>query len=426
MLFPMSRSTSKVLDEIDRAREEIVEFASDLIKIPTVNPPGECYREAARSLGDRLARFGFQVDYPEAKIDPESDARNPRVNVVGLLAGAESRPLLHLNGHLDVVPPGEGWSVDPFSGMVRDGKLYGRGSSDMKAGIAAAVYAVEAIRRAGIPLRGSVEVSGTVDEETGGFAGVAFLCEQGRIRRGRTDYVIIPEPLDVDRICVGHRGAYWFKVTAHGKIAHGSMPFLGASAIERMGFFLELCRRELIPELRTRTTGTPVVPEGARHATLNVNSILGGQAGVARESPCVADRCEAVFDRRFLREEGFEATRAEIARYVARAAREMDAPESLDLRDLMVVQPVETPKGSPVVRALEAAIENVLGKPPAIVASPGTYDHKHVARIAGIEDCVAYGPGILELAHQVDEYCRVSDLVHATKVLAVAALELVG
>jgi succinyl-diaminopimelate desuccinylase len=422
MLSSMSSRDSKVLDEIDRSRDEIVEFASELIRIPTVNPPGECYREAARLLGERLAGFGFTVDYPEA----EADSDPPRPNVIGLLRGEESRPLLHLNGHLDVVPPGEGWSVDPFGGIVRDGRIYGRGASDMKAGIAAAVYAVEAIRRAGVSLRGSVEVSGTVDEETGGFAGVAHLCEQGRIRKGRTDYVIIPEPLDFDRICIGHRGAYWFKVTAHGKIAHGSMPFLGASAIERMGSFLELCRRELVPELRKRSTETPVVPEGARHATLNVNSILGGQAGVARESPCVADRCEAVFDRRFLREEGFEATRAEIERYLARATKELEAPESLDLQDLMVVHPVETPRDSPVVRALDGAIRRVLDRAPALVASPGTYDHKHVARIAGIEDCVAYGPGILELAHQVDEYCRVSDLVSATKVLAVATLELVG
>ena len=93
-------------------------------------------------------------------------------------------------------------------------------------------------------------MSGTVDEESGGFAGAAFLCETGRLTRDRVDYVIIPEPLGVDRICVGHRGVYWFEVTAHGRVAHGSMPFLGVSAIERMGRLLEAVRTELAPALR--------------------------------------------------------------------------------------------------------------------------------------------------------------------------------
>jgi len=95
-------------------------------------------------------------------------------------------------------------------------------------------------------------------------------------------------------------------------------------------------------------------------------------------------------------------------------------------RDLMVVHPVCTPEVSPLVAALDRAIARVLGRPATLVASPGTYDHKHVARIAGVEQCVAYGPGILELAHQPDEWCGIDDLVTATKVLALAVLELAG
>jgi succinyl-diaminopimelate desuccinylase len=96
------------------------------------------------------------------------------------------------------------------------------------------------------------------------------------------------------------------------------------------------------------------------------------------------------------------------------------------MRDLMVVPPVSTPDGSPVVSALDAAIRRVLGAPARLVASPGTYDHKHVARIAGVPHCVAYGPGELELAHQPDESCRIDDLINATKVLALATLDLMG
>src|SRR5438046_9712099 len=101
-------------------------------------------------------------------------------------------PGVHLNGRIELVAAGGGWTVDPFAGIVRDGKIFGRGVCDMKAGIAAAVFAAEAIGRAGIELPGAIEISGTVDEESGGFAGVAHLAEVGRIKKRRTDFVSIP------------------------------------------------------------------------------------------------------------------------------------------------------------------------------------------------------------------------------------------
>jgi succinyl-diaminopimelate desuccinylase len=293
----------------------------------------------------------------------------------------------------------------------------------MKAGIAAAVFAAEAIRRAGVDLNGSVEISGTVDEESGGFAGAAYLAERRRLAKDRIDYVIIPEPLNVDRICVGHRGVYWFEVTTRGRIAHGSMPFLGVSAIDHMGIVLDRMRRELLPELAARTTAVPVVPDAARHATININGLEGGQPVGGIQTPCVADVCRAVFDRRFLLEEGFDATKAEIEALLGRAAREVPSFD-YQLRDLMVVHPVRTPDGSPLVASLARHVEQVLGRRATHVASPGTYDHKHVDRIGGIRDCVAYGPGILDLAHQPDEWCGVDDLLNATKVLALSILEL--
>jgi succinyl-diaminopimelate desuccinylase len=406
--------------EVELARDEIVDFTAELVRVPSINPPGNGYREAAEALGRKLSGFGFEVEYLVAEGYPEHTEAHPRVNVVGLRRGKTPRPLVHLNGHLDVVPPGDGWTMDPFGGAVRDGRVYGRGTADMKAGIAAAVYAAECVKRAGVDLGGSVEVSGTIDEESGGFAGAAFLCETGRLTRERVDHVIIPEPLGVDRICVGHRGVYWFEVTAHGRVAHGSMPFLGVSAIERMGRFLESVRTDLMPALARRTTRVPVVPEGARKATLNVNSILGGQAGQTPQTPCVADRCSAVFDRRFLLEEGFEATKREIEALLEKLG------DGYELRDMMVVHPVQTPSDSPLIAALERTIPEVLGREATRIASPGTYDHKHVTRIGGIDDCVAYGPGILELAHQVDEYCEIEDLIRSTSVLALTLFDLVG
>jgi succinyl-diaminopimelate desuccinylase len=411
-----------VLRQVDALAGEAVAFTSAMIRIPTINPPGDLYEECARFIGHVLADCGFETEYYAAEGRPEHTVAHPRINVVGTRRGRADRPVVHLNGHFDVVPAGDGWTVDPWGGEVRDGKIYGRGSCDMKAGIAAAVFASEAIRRAGIELNGTVEISGTVDEESGGFAGVAWLAEHGRLSKDRTDYVIIPEPLYVDRICIGHRGVYWFEVQTRGRIAHGSMPFHGVSAIDHMGLVLDRIHRELQPRLASRTTDVPVIPPGARHATLNVTGINGGQPVDGIQTPCVADRCRAVFDRRFLLEEGFDATKAEVIEMLDAIRR--DVPDfQYDIKDLMVVHPTRTPDGSPVIGALERALQRVLGRS-GLVASPGTYDQKHVARIAGVPHCVAYGPGILDLAHQPDEYCGVDDLVSATKVIALALLDL--
>jgi succinyl-diaminopimelate desuccinylase len=413
----------RIVNEVDRAADEIVEFTRDLVRIPTVNPPGDEYESCAHCLGDQLKRHHFDVEYIVADSYETHSAQYPRVNVIGTRRGSHNRPGVHLNGHIDVVPPGLGWTVDPFEGAICDGRIIGRGVCDMKAGIGAAVFAAEAIRRSGVDIPGLLEISGTVDEESGGFAGVAHLAKVGRITRTRTPFVIIPEPLNVDRICVGHRGVYWFELTTKGQIAHGSMPFLGASAIDAMSEVLAAIRSKLEPILHARVTGMPIVPEGARRATINVNGVEGGQRVDGIQTPCVADRCRAVFDRRFLLEESFDDAREEVAAIIASALRSMPGI-TYTMRDLMVVDPVRTPDGSPVIGALDGAIQRVLGSPARLVASPGTYDQKHFARIAGIADCVGYGPGEIELAHQPDESCAIVDILNATKVLALATLDL--
>jgi succinyl-diaminopimelate desuccinylase len=415
----------RIVAAVDAATDEIVAFTQDLVRIPTVNPPGDHYESCAAFLGDDLSRRGYDVEYIVATGRPEHTPQHPRVNVVGSRRGSSGGPVVHLNGHFDVVPAGGGWTVDPFGAVVRDGRIFGRGVCDMKAGIAAAVFAAEAIARAGVALPGAIEISGTVDEESGGFAGVAHLAQVGRLSSARTDFVIIPEPLDVDRVCIGHRGVYWSELTTMGRIAHGSMPFLGVSAIEAMTDVLAAVRRDLQPLLARRRTAMPVVPDGARHATININGIDGGQPVDGIQTPCVADRCRVVFDRRFLIEETFDSVRDEIADLVARTIQS-SAGARYELRDLMVVDPVRTPEDSPLIGSLEGAIRKVLGRDARRVASPGTYDHKHVARIAGVAHCVAYGPGELELAHQPDESCRISDIVSATKVIALAVLDLMG
>jgi succinyl-diaminopimelate desuccinylase len=415
-----------VLRAVDAIADEMLEFLQGLVRLPTVNPPGEAYQEAAHYIAAKLQEFCYQTEFVIADDRPEHTAAHPRVNVIGRLEGsAVANPLLHFNGHFDVVPVGEGWTVEPFGALVSDGKLFGRGTSDQKAGIAASIFAIEAIRRSGVKLRGTIEQSGTVDEESGGFAGVACLAQRGYISSSRTNYVIITEPSNVDRVCIGHRGVYWFKVVQHGRIGHGSMPHLGLSAADHLGDVLHAMTHELKPRLAERVTQMPVEPPGSRQASINVNAVFGGQPEDGTQTPCVIDRAGAIFDRRFLAEEQFENVRGEV-RQLLDSIRDRNPESHYTIEDLMVVHPTQTDPSSTLVQTVSESIHQVLGKRPPLMASPGTYDHKHVARIGNVSDCIAYGPGILDLAHQPDEYVRIDDLVNATKVMALAAIRLVG
>ncbi len=415
----------RIVEQVDVLREDMVSFLRDLIRIPSINPPGDEYLPCARLVGDVLKSLGFETRYVTAKDHPDHSAERPRVNVVGRLPGVSPMPTLHFNGHTDVVPAGENWTVDPFDGIVKDGRIYGRGSCDMKCGIAAALFAAAAVREAGVSLRGSLEFSATVDEETGGFAGMAHLAREGLIAPERTSYVIIPEPFGPGRICLGHRGVYWFRIDTFGRTAHGSMPFLGVSAISRMERVLHRIESVLVPAFRSRTTDMPVDPPGARHATINVNGISGGQTDGGVGSPCVADRCSAIFDRRYLKEESFAAVRGEIDSLLTDLT-EGDPDFNAELTDLMVVHPVETDRNSELVATTARTIEDLLGTPIEYVASPGTYDHKHVYNTGRVKQCIAYGPGLLHLAHQPDEYCEIDHLVQSCKAMALTAVRLLG
>ncbi|HEX3846052.1 MAG TPA: acetylornithine deacetylase/succinyl-diaminopimelate desuccinylase family protein [Steroidobacteraceae bacterium] len=417
--------TLRLLESIEARRDELVELTRELIRFPTVNPPGEAYRPCAEFIGRRLERHGFAVEYVHAAGTPGDDERHPRINVIGRREGAAPGPCVHFNSHIDVVRAGGGWTMDPFAGEVREGRIYGRGACDMKGGLAASIIAVEALLDSQPDLPGVIELSGTVDEESGGYGGVHYLAERGWFTPPRVDHVIIPEPLNVDRICIGHRGVWWAEIETYGRMAHGSMPFLGDCAVRHMHALVERFERELYPKLAARRTDMPVVPSGARHSTLNINSIHGGQAETpGYPAPAVPDSCRMVIDRRFLIEERADGVKAEIRDLLESLAGER-AGFRYRLRDIFEVQPTMADRDGPVARAAAAAIRRVLGRDPEIVCSPGTYDQKHIDRIGKLRDCIAYGPGILDLAHQPDEYVAIDDMVDAAKVMALAARELV-
>ena len=423
-----------LLRRIESKRDELTALTIDLVRIPTINPPGEAYTQCAEFVGERLRRHGFAVEYVRAEGVKGDSAKYPRTNVIGRVVAGSGKgggrdgggPCVHFNSHIDVVEAGSGWTMDPYAGVVKDGRVYGRGTCDMKGGLAASIIALEAILEEGIRFPGAFEISGTVDEESGGYGGVGYLATKGYFSRPRVDHVIIPEPLNVDRVCVGHRGVWWSEVETKGRIAHGSMPFLGDSAISHMAAFLHRVETELLPRLRERTTAQPVEPKGARSSTLNINGIHGGQPeSDGYPAPVVAHSCRTVLDRRFLVEESIDEVKREIVALLDHLKRTRKGFD-YTIRDVMEFLPTFTPLDAPVVKAVADEIRNVLGREPEYIASPGTYDQKHIARIGNLHDCIAYGPGILDLAHQPDEYVGIDDMVASAKVMALAGLRLVG
>ena len=423
----MSRDPSESLfKSIDSRRDELVELARALIRFPTVNPPGEAYQPCAEFIGRRLRARGFVVEYVRAAGTPGDSERYPRINVISRRSGGAPGPCVHFNSHIDVVQTGAGWTLDPFAAVMKDGKVYGRGACDMKGGLAASIIAVEALIDENGALPGTLEISGTVDEESGGFGGVHYLAQRGWFSQPRVDHVIIPEPLNVDRVCIGHRGVWWAEIETHGRMAHGSMPFLGDCAVRHMNAFMDLMERDLYPKLAARRTDMPVVPSGARHATLNINSIHGGHPETSGyPAPCVPDSCRMIIDRRLLIEENMDSVKDEVRALLDQLAAEREG-FAYELRDIFEVQPTMADRNGPVARSTAAAIQRVMGRAAEFVCSPGTYDQKHIDRIGRLRDCIAYGPGILDLAHQPDEYVLIEDMVNSAKVMALAARSLLS
>ena len=412
----------KLMLEIESRKESLIELTQDLIRMPTVNPPCANYLEICEFLKKRLEASGFETQLIRAKGAIADSDKYPRWNIVAKYAGKNPGDCVHFNSHTDVVEVGHGWTKDPFGGELHDGKIYGRGACDMKGGLATSIIAAEAFIATYPDFNGSIEISGTADEESGGFGGVAYLAEKGFFKH--VDHAIIPEPLNKDRVCIGHRGVWWAEVETKGRIAHGSMPFLGDCAVRHMGAVLEQLEEKLYPALKDKKTTMPVVPDGAKESTLNINSIHGGEAEQEEDytglpSPNVPDRCRIVIDRRFLIEEKLPEVKSEIYELLNNL-KENRQNFDFEIRDMHEVHPIMAPKDAPVVTTISNAIKDVLGKTAEQVVSPGTYDQKHIDRIGKLDNCIAYGPGILDLAHQPDEWIGVDDMIDSAKIMGKA------
>lgn len=193
----------KILDDMS---DEIVELTADFVKIPTVNPLGYDYPKFTKFYAKRAEELGLEVQVintPKERVE-EMGYTLPRTNAVATLRGGKGKPVLHMNGHFDVVPVGSEWTVDPFGAEIREGMIYGRGSSDMKGSVAAQLMATAAIKKAGINLKGTITISATCDEETGGQLGAVYLVDEGYVD---ADFGINSDSGPIDTVSLGHRGA---------------------------------------------------------------------------------------------------------------------------------------------------------------------------------------------------------------------------
>lgn len=405
-------------------RPRMTAFLSDFLKINTENPPGRNYERCVRFLGEKMQSLGCGVEYIEVpgealgSLDEESKGF-PRYIVIGTFRGTGGRPVIHFSGHYDVVPAGGGWTVDPYGGLIDGGKIYGRGASDMKSGIAAQIFALETLQHAGISLKGTFVSSAVPDEETGGETGMGYLVRSGRLTKENTDYCIITEPLDPDMICLGHRGTLWFTLTFRGVQSHGSMPSEGLNPIEGMRALLERIDRRIRPGLEL-VSKYPVSPRSSRKSTLSVTTISAGT-----KVNTIPDACSAGFDWRLIPEQSVEWARGEILSICDGLVRE-GVIRGYDYTPIVEADPTMVDENQPLVDALKVCGKAVLGREMGINFSPGMDDQRFAVREGGLGAAVVYGPGRLALAHKSDEHIAADDLVRGVEIMAAAAAKLLG
>jgi acetylornithine deacetylase len=364
-----------------------------LVQIDSVNPtlapgaPGE--REIAAFLADSLRAIGLAVECYE----PEPG----RVTVVGRLRGTGGGRNLMLNAHCDTV--GVEGMAEPFSGAIRDGKLYGRGAFDMKGSIAASIAAAKALAASDTRLAGDLVVAFVADEEYGSL-GTSDL-----LRHMRTDGAIVTEPTALD-VCLAHKGYLWIEVTVAGRAAHGSKFQYGIDANMKMGAFLHGLAK-LEADLRARPPH-PLVGPPSLHA-----AILRGGSGLST----YAATANVQIERRTIPGETEAQAVAELQAIVDRLAAN-DPDFHASVRPFFVREPFEVPPGAEVVRALDAAAGAVRGRPSAHIGDTPWMDAA-LLQAAGIETVVC-GPGGAG-AHADVEWVDLESVYSLAQILALAA-----
>jgi succinyl-diaminopimelate desuccinylase len=395
----MDTREKKIMDGIQS--EKMLDYAQRLIRSRDINPPAD-YSEIYRIVHEEMKKIGLEVETFEG--------HPGKINVFSILRGTDSGgQVLCLSGHMDVVPAGDesAWKYPPFAAEIHDGKIWGRGSADMKCALAAKLYALEAIKRAGIPLRGSVMVGNTVDDETAGIWGMKYMLERGLASKGwpLPSFHVVGEANHLN-ITASFKGRLWLRITTKGKAAHGGAPENGINAVDKM--------IQLISKFREIPRGThPLTGKD----TLNLGILKGG----TKVNIVPAD-CEAHFDFRM----GSPADTTSSLRWFQETIHNLKGEdpqfEVVDFEFYERRDPVEVDFAHPALAVAGSCIQEVTGKSPAMGGTMSAGDAYHSLK-KGIPG-IFLGPGDSNVLHQTNEFLDVQELNQAAKVYALLILRL--
>ena len=397
---------------IDAHFDEEVRFLQALVRVPTDTPPGDNAPHAERTA-ELLAEMGL-VASKHAVPDAEVRAQG-MTSITNLVVRRRfgDGPTVALNAHGDVVPPGDGWTHDPYGGEVVDGRLYGRASAVSKSDFATYTFALRALEALGAPLRGAVELHFTYDEEFGGELGPGVLLRTGATK---PDYLLAAG--FSYQVITAHNGCLQLEVTVHGRMAHAAIPHTGVDALQGATAILTALYAQNALN-RTRRSAVP----GIDHPYLNVGRIEGGT-----NTSVVPGRVVLRLDRRMIPEEDPAAVEADVRRVIEEAVRAVPGT-SVEIRRLLLARSLKPmPAAEPLVRALQRHGEAVFGEPIPTSGTP-LYTDARLYGEAGVA-CALYGAGprtVLESnAKRADEHLVLEDLRRATKVVARALRDLLG
>ncbi len=390
---------------IDQHFDEEVRFLQALVQVPTDTPPGNNAPHAERTA-ELLAGFGLQAEkhaVPEAEV--KAAGLQSITNLIVRRTYAAGGRTIALNAHGDVVPPGEGWTHDPYGGEIVDGKIYGRATAVSKSDFASFTFAVRALEAIGAPLKGNVELHFTYDEEFGGEMGPGWLLKNGLTKPD----LMIAAGFSYE-VVTAHNGCLQMEVTVHGKMAHAAIPDTGIDALQGAVVILNA----LFAQNTKYKQVTSQVP-GIKHPYLNVGRIEGGT-----NTNVVPGKVSLKLDRRMIPEEDPVAVEADIRRVIAEAAASF-AGITVDIRRILLARSLKPLAGNqPLVDAIQKHGADLFGQPIPAMGTP-LYTDVRLYGEAGIPG-VIYGAGprtVLEShAKRADERLDLEDLRRATKVIA--------
>ncbi len=406
----MPKLKQRLIDAIGSHQDDIVRFTKSLVAIPTENPPGRAYRACVDAIAAEVRRIG--LDCAVAEIPAERGRGHAETSRYWLRGfHGKGRRRLYFHGHYDVVPASNETQFQP---RIERGKLFGRGSADMKSGLAAMIYAISALKELDVPLNGRIGLVCVPDEETGGARGSRYLSDRGLLGANGVG-MLTPEPT-AGAIWNASRGAISMRVTLKGKPAHVGLSCRGVNAFERMlAVAAALERHE--KKIAVRRTAFRVHPEKARGSIL----LLGGRCEGGTNFNVVPAECSFTVDRRINPEENLEAEKRALMQIFDRFRRE---GIQLETELIQEGRPAGVSESDLVAQALAQSAQEITGKQPVFEMCPGLLEIRFYAA-KGIP-AFAYGPGLLTVSHGPHEFVGLKDVFSCAAVYALTAARLLG